>query len=48
MKLEHVAIYTKDLEALKSFYEKYFQARSNDVYVNPKKRFRVCGLAWLA
>ncbi len=40
MKLEHVAIYTKDLEALKSFYEKYFQARSNDVYVNPKKRFR--------
>jgi lactoylglutathione lyase len=40
MKLEHVAIYTKDLEALRSFYTKYFQAVSNDLYVNPKKGFR--------
>jgi lactoylglutathione lyase len=40
MKLEHVAIYTKDLEALRAFYIKYFQAASNDLYVNPKKGFR--------
>ena len=40
MKIEHVAIYTKDLEALRAFYTKYFQATSNDLYVNPKKGFR--------
>jgi lactoylglutathione lyase len=40
MKLEHVAIYTKNLEALRAFYMKYFQAVSNDLYVNPKKGFR--------
>jgi lactoylglutathione lyase len=39
MKIEHVAIYTRDLEALRSFYTKYFQATSNDLYVNPKKGF---------
>jgi lactoylglutathione lyase len=40
VKLEHVAIYTKDLEALRSFYTKYFQGVSNDLYVNPRKGFR--------
>ncbi len=40
MKIEHVAIYAKDLEALRSFYMKYFLATSNDLYVNPKKGFR--------
>jgi lactoylglutathione lyase len=40
MKLEHVAIYTKDLDALRAFYTKYFQATSNDLYVNPRKGFR--------
>jgi lactoylglutathione lyase len=40
MKIEHVAIYTKDLEALRSFYTKYFQATSNDLYANQKKGFR--------
>ena len=39
MKIEHVAIYTKDLEALRSFYTNYFQATSNDLYANPKKGF---------
>ena len=39
MKIEHVAIYTRDLEAIRSFYTKYFQATSNDLYVNPKKGF---------
>jgi lactoylglutathione lyase len=40
MKLEHVAIYTKDLDALRAFYMKYFEATSNDLYVNPRKGFR--------
>lgn len=40
MKIEHVAIYTKDLEALRAFYAKYFWATSNDLYVNPRKGFR--------
>jgi lactoylglutathione lyase len=39
MKIEHVAIYTRDLEAIRSFYTKYFKATSNDLYVNPKKGF---------
>lgn len=39
MKIEHVAIWAKDIEALKSFYEKYFNARSNDKYANPAKGF---------
>ena len=40
MKIEHVAIYTRDLEALRAFYVNYFGATSNDLYVNPKKGFR--------
>ena len=36
MKLEHIAIYTNDLERLKSFYEMYFGARANDKYHNPR------------
>ena len=40
IKIEHVAIYTKDLEALRAFYLEYFQAVSNALYVNPKKGFR--------
>lgn len=36
MKIEHIAIWTKDLEAMKSFYQTYFNAASNDKYVNSK------------
>lgn len=36
MKIHHVALYTEDLERLKSFYEKYFNALSNNLYHNPK------------
>ena len=39
MKIEHVAIYTRDLEALRSFYTKYFKATSNELYVNSRKGF---------
>jgi len=39
MKIEHVAIWTKDIERLRAFYEKYFEAVTGDKYVNPRKRF---------
>lgn len=39
MRLEHVALYTRQLEVLRDFYVKYFQAASNDKYTNPAKGF---------
>jgi len=39
MKIEHMAIWTVDLERLRTFYETYFGATSNDKYVNTAKRF---------
>lgn len=39
MKIEHIAIWVKDLEKMRSFYEKYFDAQSNDRYHNPIKQF---------
>lgn len=39
MTLEHVAIWTDQLETLKAYYMKYFGAISNEMYVNEKKQF---------
>lgn len=39
MKIEHIAIWTNNLERLKNFYEKYFNAVSNNKYINSKKGF---------
>lgn len=39
MKIEHVAIWSRDIEALKGFYRKYFNAEANERYTNPKKGF---------
>ena len=39
MKIEHVAIWTFDLERLKTFYMKYFHATAGDKYSNAKKGF---------
>ncbi|WP_026474160.1 VOC family protein [Alkaliflexus imshenetskii] len=39
MKIEHIAIWTTNLEALKSYYETYFGAKSNDKYINPTTGF---------
>src|SRR4030095_2266072 len=39
MTLEHVAIWTADLENLKEYYIKYFNAGSNDKYKNEKTGF---------
>ncbi|MDF2535565.1 MAG: glyoxalase, partial [Bacillales bacterium] len=36
MILEHVALYTNDLVGMRKFYEKYFNAKANEKYHNPK------------
>lgn len=40
MKIEHIAIWVKDPENMREFYEKYFEARSGDVYHNRKTAFQ--------
>lgn len=37
--INHVGIYVADLEAAKTFFEKYFGAHAGDRYHNPKKEF---------
>lgn len=39
MHIEHIAIWTQDLERLKSFYEIYFAAQAGPKYTNPAKQF---------
>ncbi|SDC07735.1 lactoylglutathione lyase [Pelagirhabdus alkalitolerans] len=39
MNIEHVAIWVQDLEGMRTFYEKYFGAQSNQKYYNAKKEF---------
>ena len=39
MKIEHLALWTNDLERLKAFYVTYFGATANDKYYNPKREF---------
>ncbi len=39
MRINHIAIWTKDLEAMKQFYMKYFNMQSSEKYINTKKNF---------
>jgi lactoylglutathione lyase len=39
LKLDHVALWAVDIERMRTFYEKYFDARSNPKYENERKRF---------
>lgn len=39
MKIEHVAIWVNDLEAMRAFYEKYFNGKSTSKYHNKVKEF---------
>lgn len=36
MRIDHLAIYVNDLEGCKSFFEKYFNGKSNTMYHNPR------------
>ena len=39
MKLEHIALWTYQLETLRTFYETYFSGKAGAKYVNPQKGF---------
>jgi lactoylglutathione lyase len=39
MKIEHIALWCKNIDVLKDFYVNYFDARANDRYVNHSKNF---------
>jgi len=39
VKIEHIALWTRDLERSRKFYIRYFGANSSEKYVNPSKEF---------
>ena len=39
MKIEHIALWTRNLEKMKSFYEHYFHTQAGEKYINTKKQF---------
>lgn len=39
MRIDHIAIWVNDLEAMKDFYTKYFNMKCSDMYENPQKSF---------
>lgn len=39
MKIDHIALWVKDLEGMRSFYLKYFDCKSGERYENPAKGF---------
>jgi lactoylglutathione lyase len=39
MKIEHIAIWSNDIDRLRDFYVQYFGASSNNKYINKKKGF---------
>ena len=36
MKIDHIALYCRDLEGMKEFFEKYFGGKANNLYHNPR------------
>ena len=40
MKIEHLGLWVKDLELMRSFYLKYFDTSCGEKYVNPKTKFK--------
>jgi lactoylglutathione lyase len=40
MHIEHIAIWTNQLETMRAFYERYFNGRSTPLYTNPRTGFR--------
>jgi len=39
LKIDHIAIWVRDLEKIRIFYETYFGAKSNDIYFNRRHEF---------
>jgi lactoylglutathione lyase len=46
MHIDHVALWTNDIERCKQFYAAYFGAAAGTGYVNPKKGFESCFLSF--
>ncbi|VTU18337.1 VOC family protein [Variovorax sp. PBL-E5] len=46
MRIEHIALWTDDLERCKQFYIRYFDARPGSGYVNAAKGFESCFLSF--
>lgn len=46
MNIEHITIWTLDLERMKRFYLHYFNVTANEKYYNPKKEFSSYFLAF--
>jgi lactoylglutathione lyase len=44
--IRHVAIWVKDLETIRRFYQYYFDAASGEKYTNPSKKFTSCILSF--
>lgn len=40
MKIEHIALWVSDIEVIKDFYIKYFDAKANKKYINETKAFQ--------
>ena len=40
MRIEHIAIWVRDIEKVKDFYCSYFDGVAGEKYVNPKKQFQ--------
>lgn len=46
MKMDHIALYVRDLEAAKVFFVRYFGAVSNEKYINQRTGFQSYFLAF--
>lgn len=46
MKIEHIAIWTLDIEKMKDFYLNFFDLTANEKYYNPEKKFSSYFLAF--
>lgn len=46
MRLDHLAMYVKDLEATRNFFMRYFGASSNEMYHNPRTGLRTYFLSF--
>ena len=46
MHIEHIAVWTNNIEQMKAFYEKYFQAAAGGKYQNTKKQYESYSLSF--
>lgn len=42
MKLDHIALWTKQIEVMVDFYEKYFDGKADEMYVDEEENISCC------